>query len=146
MADIETHPAAALAALGLELPELADDPKYLNSRATANGEIYISGQLPYVGGKLPISGVVGDTVDVDSARAMMARATLNAMAVGAIAAGGLERLRIANAGVRPQCSRIRRPVASRGCRERAVDPGARRTRAPRTYGHRCCRAAQEQPC
>lgn len=37
LADIETDPAAALATLGLELPEVADDPKYTNWRVTDNG-------------------------------------------------------------------------------------------------------------
>ncbi|HWC21384.1 MAG TPA: RidA family protein [Flexivirga sp.] len=94
LSDTETDPAAALAALGLTLPEVVEDPKYLDWRASADGRIHLSGQLPYVDGKLPVTGAVGDTVDVDTARAMMVRATLNALAVGADAAGALERLRI----------------------------------------------------
>ncbi len=96
-------PAAALRELGLELPEVADDPKYINWRASRDGRIYISGQLPYRDGVLPVSGVVGDderagvdegTVDIETAREMMQQATLNALAVAADAAGGLEYVRV----------------------------------------------------
>lgn len=94
LSDTDTDPAAALAALGLELPPVADDPTYINWRTTAGGTIHISGQLPYRDGVLPVSGAVGGEVDMDNARAMMAQATLNAMAVGASAVGGIGRLRV----------------------------------------------------
>lgn len=94
LTDTETDPAAALAALGLALPEVDDDPKYTSWRSTSDGAVCISGQLPYRDGVLPVSGVVGDTVDIGTAREMMAQATLNALAVAADALGGLERVRI----------------------------------------------------
>ena len=94
LADTETDPAAALAALGLELPVIADDPKYINWRASRDGSVYVSGQLPYRDGVLPLAGVVGDTVEVDAARELMAQATLNALAVASSALGGIERVRI----------------------------------------------------
>lgn len=94
LSDTETDPAAALAALGLELPEVADDPKYINWRGARDGTVYVSGQLPYRDGSLPLTGVVGDTVDVADARELMATATLNALAVAADALGGLERVRV----------------------------------------------------
>ncbi len=94
LTDTATDPAAALAALGLELPEITDDPKYINWRCAADGTVHVSGQLPYRDGTLPVSGVVGDTVDVGTAREMMAQATLNALAVAAGALGGIERVRI----------------------------------------------------
>lgn len=98
-----TDPTAALRDLGLELPVIADDPKYINWRASRDGQIYISGQLPYRNGILPVAGTVGDddragldpdTVDIDTAREMMQQATLNALSVAADAAGGLERVRV----------------------------------------------------
>jgi len=92
--DTETDPAAALAELALELPRVDDDPRYTNWRAAGSGQIHVSGQLPYRDGVLPTSGVVGQEVDVDTARVMMAQATLNALAVGAQAVGGIERLRV----------------------------------------------------
>jgi enamine deaminase RidA (YjgF/YER057c/UK114 family) len=94
LGDTATDATAALASLGLALPEVADDPKYINWRGSADGLIYISGQLPYRDGKLPVSGVVGDTVDVGTAREMVVQATLNALAVAADAVGGIERVRI----------------------------------------------------
>lgn len=93
-ADTETDPAAALAALGLALPEIEDDPKYINWRSSRDGTVFVSGQLPYRDGALPLTGVVGESVDLDAARDQMAQATLNALAVAAGALGGLERVRI----------------------------------------------------
>ncbi|MET0799670.1 MAG: RidA family protein [Actinomycetota bacterium] len=87
-------PATALRELSLELPEVKNDPKYINWRASRGGQIYVSGQLPYRDGVLPVSGVVGADVDIDTAREMMQQATLNALAVAADASGGLDRVRI----------------------------------------------------
>lgn len=96
-------PVAALRELGLELPVVKDDPRYINWRASRDGQVYISGQLPYRDGVLPVSGVVSDderagidpdTVSIDTAREMMQQATLNALAVAADAVGGLEHVRI----------------------------------------------------
>ncbi|MET4098530.1 enamine deaminase RidA (YjgF/YER057c/UK114 family) [Agrococcus sp. UYP10] len=92
--DTDTNPAAALEALGLVLPVVKDDPKYINWRSSRDGSVYVSGQLPYRDGVLPLAGVVGDTVAVEDARALMAQATLNALAVAADALGGVERVRI----------------------------------------------------
>ncbi|WP_413320323.1 RidA family protein [Agrococcus sp. 1P02AA] len=92
--DTETEPAEALRALGLKLPEVQDDPKYPGWRRAAAGSIHVSGQLPYRDGALPLTGAVGDAVDVEAARELMVQATLNALAVATAAAGGLERVRI----------------------------------------------------
>lgn len=87
-------PAAALDVLGFTLPHVKHDPKYNNSRTDRNGQIYVSGQLPYRDGALAATGFVGAEVSVDTARELMAQATLNALAVAANAAGGLDRVRI----------------------------------------------------
>lgn len=96
-------PAAVLRRLGLRLPPVADDPKYISWRASRDGLIFIAGQLPYRDGVLPVTGAVSDSigddadptlVDIDTAREMMQQATLNALAVAADATGGLERVRI----------------------------------------------------
>lgn len=94
LTDTETDPNSALAVLGLTLPTIGDDPKYINWRGSRDGSIYVSGQLPYVDGVLRLTGVVGDTVDVAAARELMETATLNALAVAADAVGGLERVRV----------------------------------------------------
>lgn len=96
-------PTAALRELGLELPVIADDPKYINWRTSREGQIFVSGQLPYRDGVLPVTGAVSDgdragidpdTVDIATAREMMRQATLNALSVAADAVGGLDRVRI----------------------------------------------------
>lgn len=88
-------PAEALAELGIELPEITEDPKYINWRAShTSGQIHISGQLPYLNGALPAVGTVGADVDVDTARESMRIATINALAAAAHAVGGLDRLRV----------------------------------------------------
>lgn len=87
-------PAEALAELGIELPEVALDPFYINSRQSASGQIHISGQMPYLNGELPAVGAVGADVDVETARESMRIATINGLAVAAHAVGGLDKLRI----------------------------------------------------
>ncbi|MBO2988829.1 RidA family protein [Leucobacter tardus] len=87
-------PEHALERLGLALPPVDDDPHYTNARAAADGQIFISGQLPYRDGVLPMSGRVGAEVSVDDARDLMLQATLNGLAIAAQATGGLDRVRM----------------------------------------------------
>lgn len=88
-------PAEVLENLGIELPEVKDDPKYLNSRSSVTtGLIHLSGHMPYVDGALEFVGAVGGEVDEASARKSMRVATINALATAAHAVGGLEKLRI----------------------------------------------------
>lgn len=87
-------PTDALAELGIALPRVTEDPKYINWRASSSGQLHISGQLPYRDGVLPATGAVGGDVDVETARELMRIATINALAAAAHAVGGLDRLRI----------------------------------------------------
>ncbi|UOQ59316.1 RidA family protein [Leucobacter rhizosphaerae] len=91
-----THsPAAVLAELGIELPEVIDDPKYLNWRASvSSGLIHLSGHMPYIDGKLLAAGTVGANIDEATARESMRIATINALATATHAVGGLDNLRI----------------------------------------------------
>ena len=82
-----------LQALGLELPGLGGDSKYVNHR-TLDSSIYISGQLPYKDGELLGQGIVGRDVDVETARGLACHAALNALAAAAQAVGDLDRVRI----------------------------------------------------
>jgi enamine deaminase RidA (YjgF/YER057c/UK114 family) len=82
-----------LQALGLDLPSPGGDSKYVNHR-TADSSIYISGQLPYKDGELLGQGTVGRDIEVQTARGLARQAALNALAVAAQAAGGLDRVRI----------------------------------------------------
>jgi len=84
MATAETLPAdpeARLAALGLELPELAAPvAAYVPAVRTGN-YVYTSGQLPFVVGKLPATGKVGESGICPEQATDLARiATLNALA------------------------------------------------------------------
>lgn len=92
---MDRSPAEALAELGIVLPEIAEDPKYINwRRSRVSGQVHISGQLPYRDGALPAVGTVGAEVDVDTARESMRIATINALAAAAHAVDGLDNLRI----------------------------------------------------
>lgn len=88
-------PAEVLAELGIGVPVVIDDPKYVNYRASVTtGLIHLSGHMPYVDGKLTIAGTVGAEVDIEEARQSMRYATINALATAAHAVGGLDKLRI----------------------------------------------------
>ena len=91
-------PVAALGALGLTLPEV---PAPLASYvpATAVGTlVFTAGQLPFVDGRLSVTGVVGasndtgGTVSEADATAAARTAALNALAAAAAVAGGLNRI------------------------------------------------------
>jgi enamine deaminase RidA (YjgF/YER057c/UK114 family) len=91
---VDTRSASdRLQALGLGLPSLGGDSKYVNHR-TVNSCIYISGQLPDKDGELLSQGIVGRDIDVQTARGLARQAALNALAVAAQAVGDLDRLRI----------------------------------------------------
>jgi len=78
-----------LAALGLTLPEVATPvAAYIPAVRTGN-YIYTSGQLPFVDGKLPATGKVGDSITTEEAAGYARTAALNALAAAAQAAGGL---------------------------------------------------------
>jgi len=78
---LPTDPEARLSALGLELPELAAPvAAYLPAVRTGN-YVYTSGQLPFVDGKLPATGKVGDGgISAEQATDLARIATLNALA------------------------------------------------------------------
>jgi enamine deaminase RidA (YjgF/YER057c/UK114 family) len=94
----ETHTRSGsaterLQALGLNLPAVPENSKYVNHR-TLDASIYIAGQLPYKDGWLLGQGVVGRDIDVETARGLARHAAVNALAVAADAVGGLDRVRI----------------------------------------------------
>ncbi|GGY12397.1 RidA family protein [Streptomyces djakartensis] len=82
-----------LQALGLDLPELPDNPYYAHHRAV-DSSIHISGQLPYKDGWLMGQGIVGRDVDLETARELARHAALNALAAAVQAVGELDRVRI----------------------------------------------------
>ena len=75
--------------LGLDLPPVGQSSKYANYR-TVDSSIYVAGQLPYRDGKLLYQGIVGRDVDLATGRDEARQAALHALAVAAVAAGGLD--------------------------------------------------------
>ncbi|MEU7660292.1 RidA family protein [Streptomyces lincolnensis] len=82
-----------LQALGLALPELRENPYYVDQR-TVGSSIYISGQLPYRDGELLGQGIVGRDVELETARELARHAVLNCLAAAVQAVGDLDRVRI----------------------------------------------------
>ncbi len=82
-----------LQALGLDLPGVGGDSKYVNHRSV-DSSIYVAGQLPYKDGELLGQGILGRDVEVEPARNLARQAALNALAVAAVAVGVLDRVRI----------------------------------------------------
>lgn len=86
-------PSERLRALGLDLPGIGGDSKYVNHRSV-DSSVYVSGQLPYRDGELLGQGTLGRDVGLETARDLARQAALNALAVAADAVGGLDRVRI----------------------------------------------------
>ncbi len=72
--------ADRLAALGLELPKTATPLGAYVPAVRSGQHVYVSGQLPLVGGELAVTGKVGADVSVEQARDLAARCALNALA------------------------------------------------------------------
>jgi enamine deaminase RidA (YjgF/YER057c/UK114 family) len=81
-----------LAELGLTLPEVAAPlAAYVPAVRTGN-YVYTAGQLPLVGGKLPVTGKVGAEVTPEEAKELAATCALNALAAVKSVAGDLDRV------------------------------------------------------
>jgi enamine deaminase RidA (YjgF/YER057c/UK114 family) len=75
-----TAPVARLAELGLELPKTAAPLGSYVPAVRSGTYVYVSGQLPLVGGELAAAGKVGAEVSVEQGRELAARCALNALA------------------------------------------------------------------
>jgi enamine deaminase RidA (YjgF/YER057c/UK114 family) len=82
-------PAERLAALGLSLPEVAPPGGSYVPAVRTGRYVYTAGQLPFVDGKLPMTGKVGAEVTAEEAHELARLCALNALAAAAAAAGGL---------------------------------------------------------
>lgn len=89
-------PSARLAGLGLELPPVAAPLAAYVPAVRVGDTVWTSGQLPFVEGRLPATGKVGDgirsEIDADGAYALARTAALNALAAIADQAGGLDEI------------------------------------------------------
>jgi enamine deaminase RidA (YjgF/YER057c/UK114 family) len=81
-----------LAELGLTLPEVAA-PLAAYVPATRNGDlVWTSGQLPFVGGKLAVTGKVGAEVEPEAAAELARTCALNALAAIKSVLGDLDEI------------------------------------------------------
>ena len=84
-----------LESLGLTLPRVATPAANYIVHRQIGEMLYVAGQVPFVDGKLPITGKLGAEVDLEEGRRQAAVAALNALAAGAQGAGSLSRLAVA---------------------------------------------------
>src|SRR5690625_6515044 len=90
-----TKPSQRLAELGLQLPAVPA-PVAAYVPAVRDGDyVYTSGQLPFVDGRLPQTGLVGSNandVSIEEATGLAQVAVLNALAAAAELAGGIDNI------------------------------------------------------
>ena len=73
-------PYARLAELGLTLPEVVPPQAAYVPAVQSGSHVYVSGQLPFVDGKLPAAGKVGAEVTQEQATELARLCALNALA------------------------------------------------------------------
>jgi enamine deaminase RidA (YjgF/YER057c/UK114 family) len=75
-----TDPHTKLAELGLELPPVTPPVAAYVPAVKSGNQVFVSGQLPMVDGKLLATGKVGSEVAPEEAKELAARCALNALA------------------------------------------------------------------
>jgi enamine deaminase RidA (YjgF/YER057c/UK114 family) len=81
-----------LAELGITIPEVAAPAgAYVPAIITGN-LVFTAGQLPFVDGKLPATGKVGDTVSAETAKELAGYSVLNGLAAAKSVLGSLDRI------------------------------------------------------
>lgn len=83
-------PSERLAELGLTLPAVPAPAGVYVPAVRVGDVVYTAGQLPFVGGELPITGLVGADVSIEDAAAAARAAAVNAVAAAADAVGGVD--------------------------------------------------------
>ncbi|GAA2082751.1 RidA family protein [Kitasatospora saccharophila] len=81
-----------LAELGLTLPEVAAPVAAYVPAVRDGAHVLTSGQLPFVGGKLPVTGKVGAEVTAEDAKELAQVCALNALAAVKSVLGDLDRV------------------------------------------------------
>jgi enamine deaminase RidA (YjgF/YER057c/UK114 family) len=76
----DATPEDRLAALGLSLPDVTAPVAAYVPAVRSGALVWTAGQLPFVGGKLDVTGKVGAEVDADTARDLARVCALNALA------------------------------------------------------------------
>lgn len=86
-------PNERLAELGLTLPAVVAPVAAYVPTARTGSLVWTSGQLPFVDGKLSVTGKVGGEVDPETAKQLARTCALNALAAIAAEVGDLEKVR-----------------------------------------------------
>lgn len=79
-----------LAGLGMQLPAVPAPVAAYVAATRVGSQVLTAGQLPFVDGKLPLTGKVGAEVSAEQATELARQAALNAVAAAASVAGGLD--------------------------------------------------------
>lgn len=87
-------PTDRLAELGLTLPAVPAPAASYQPWAASGNLVLTAGQLPVVDGALPMTGTVGGEVSVAEAEKLARQCAVNILAIGAEAAGDLQRVRV----------------------------------------------------
>ena len=82
--------AERLAELGIQLPDVAVPVGAYVPAARVGSQVWTSGQLPFIDGRLPLTGKVGAEVTQEAATDAARTAALNALAAAAAVAGGID--------------------------------------------------------
>ncbi len=83
---------ARLKALDLLLPEVASPVADYVSFLHFNGQLYVSGQLPFKGGRVAVTGTLGADRDLDQGQDAARLCALNILAQAKAALGDLDRI------------------------------------------------------
>ncbi len=83
---------ARLKALDLVLPEVAAPVADYVSYLHLNGQLYVSGQLPFKGGRVAVTGTLGADLDLDQGQDAARLCALNILAQAKAALGDLDRI------------------------------------------------------
>jgi len=83
---------ARLAELGMRVPEVVPPVASYQPAVLADGVVYVSGQLPFIDGQLPLTGKVGAEVTEEQAFDLARQCALNAIGALKSAVGDLDRI------------------------------------------------------
>lgn len=99
MAEHSSAVEARLAEIGLSVPEVVPPVASYQPAVVVDGVVYVSGQLPFVDGALPLTGKVGAEVTEEQAHELARVCALNCIGALKAAVGDLDRItRIAKVG------------------------------------------------
>ena len=87
-----SHIEERLAELGFSVPELAKPVAAYVPAVISGNLVFTSGQLPFVGGMLAVTGKVGAAVDAQTAKGLAATCVLNGLAAAQSVIGSLDRI------------------------------------------------------